>query len=68
MAVEVEPVSMGCAMAPDDVHRFGDSGAFAATTTLLAERDAQPGTAVASLDEPSRQGVTLRVLAMRADR
>lgn len=70
MAVEVEPVRMGHAMPPAGVHRFGDSGAFpaATTTTLLAERDAHPGTAVASLLVPSRAIVTLRPRARTRDR
>ena len=62
MAVEVEPVGMGHALSPDDVHRFGDSGVFAATTTLLPERDAQPGTAVASRDGPPLAGALRRAL------
>lgn len=70
MAVEVEPVDMGCPVPPDDTHRFGVSGAAqaAASNALPTERDAQPRTAVASLDAPSGQGVTLRSRAEEADR
>jgi hypothetical protein len=70
MAVEVEPVDMGCAMPPDDTHRVGDSGApeAAASSALPTERDAQPRTAVPSLDEPYREVVALRSRADAADR